>query len=527
MKRFKWQVVSLGVLALCLTLRSTAPGAAFSPTELSGLTMWLDADSLGLGDGQNVSDWQVSGGDNYGAKQSNVSWQPTYETNEINGKPVVRFGGSATDERMNVYSDSTTHANWTQLGLTGGMTVFAVAKPTTNDGGPRQPLLGDNDAIVDWTLSAAEWEVNRHAFGGSSSIAGPHTSFKIFAGTQSNIAASASNTLLGYVDGVAGTAGSQTNSSLGLGQAVNLAVDVTTHTGRKQFGGDLAELIVYNRVLGNYESNKVGGYLEKKYGLDTAYVAPGLRSYWPMDDGSGSATAADVIGGHDGTLTNMDTNAAWVTDHTGSGDSALQFDGSNDYVNVGNVGELMLSKQEPMSLAGWIYHEGSADTMGLIGTLDNNSPNDGWGLVSSDRKLQFEMRAASGSGRLRAASQDQLPVDTWVHVAATYDGSDSINGLTLYLDGSPVALDVKNNTAGGSLPTDHNLALGAYGGDAVGRYFGGRLDDFAVWNEVLTGRQIRFAMNLGPDLYDVPEPSGLVLAGLALLGLLGFARRRK
>ena len=35
--------------------------------------------------------------------------------------------------------------------------------------------------------------------------------------------------------------------------------------------GDIAELIIYNRILTTEEANRVGAYLEGKYGLDTAY----------------------------------------------------------------------------------------------------------------------------------------------------------------------------------------------------------------------------------------------------------------
>jgi len=33
-----------------------------------------------------------------------------------------------------------------------------------------------------------------------------------------------------------------------------------------------------------------------------------LEAYWPFDDGSGDAVAADVAGGHTGSLTNIEAN---------------------------------------------------------------------------------------------------------------------------------------------------------------------------------------------------------------------------
>jgi hypothetical protein len=43
--------------------------------------------------------------------------------------------------------------------------------------------------------------------------------------------------------------------------------------------GDIAEVILYNRVLTAAEANQVGAYLENKYGLDTAYVSGGYGTW--------------------------------------------------------------------------------------------------------------------------------------------------------------------------------------------------------------------------------------------------------
>jgi len=60
-----------------------------------------------------------------------------------------------------------------------------------------------------------------------------------------------------------------------------------------------------------------------------------LVSYWPLNDGPGSSTAANAVAGMPtGTLTNIDPSTDWVTGYNGSG-YALDLDGSNDWVNLG------------------------------------------------------------------------------------------------------------------------------------------------------------------------------------------------
>lgn len=61
-----------------------------SPSDEPSLDWWLKADSLVLSDNDPVSAWADSSGSgfNYGAAGTA---RPTYKTNIVNGKPIVRF----------------------------------------------------------------------------------------------------------------------------------------------------------------------------------------------------------------------------------------------------------------------------------------------------------------------------------------------------------------------------------------------------------------------------------------------------
>ena len=76
-------------------LGAGASGATgFSPSDVSGLKLWLKADAIvGLSDGDPVTTWADSSGEGRDAAQATASKKPTYQTAELNGKPVVRFDG--------------------------------------------------------------------------------------------------------------------------------------------------------------------------------------------------------------------------------------------------------------------------------------------------------------------------------------------------------------------------------------------------------------------------------------------------
>ena len=69
--------------------------AAFSPTDISGLQLWLKADSLSLNDNDAVGSWTDSSGNGNTANQGTAANKPTFKSSIINGKPVVRFDGTS------------------------------------------------------------------------------------------------------------------------------------------------------------------------------------------------------------------------------------------------------------------------------------------------------------------------------------------------------------------------------------------------------------------------------------------------
>ena len=69
----------------------------------------------------------------------------------------------------------------------------------------------------------------------------------------------------------------------------------------------------------------------------SADITTGLVGYWTFDEGSGT-TAVDSSGnGNTGTLNGSMTGNDWVPGKYGS---SLDFDGSDDYINVDDVANL-------------------------------------------------------------------------------------------------------------------------------------------------------------------------------------------
>ena len=66
----------------------------------------------------------------------------------------------------------------------------------------------------------------------------------------------------------------------------------------------------------------------------------------------------------------------------------------------------------------------------------------GYALVLDEGRPQFSLIHFWPGNALRVRAREPLVLDTWTHVAVTYDGSSRAAGLALYVDGRPVPVDV-------------------------------------------------------------------------------------
>jgi len=218
--------------------------------------------------------------------------------------------------------------------------------------------------------------------------------------------------------------------------------------------------------------------------LAAAPARAGLVSYWDFNDGTGSSTATDVVGGRTGNLVNMASGSDWVTGHTGgAGDYALTFDGSNERVEVptykGQAG------RSARTMSAWV----NADlTNKVILSWGKNEAGQKWVFRTNSQNGDPDTLRVEVNGGFQVGSTDIVGTG-WQHVVATWenDGSPNVGDVKLYVGGS-LETNSSTNTNGINTNTSQNFWIG---GESFGsRYFDGEIDDVAVWNRVLTATEI-------------------------------------
>ncbi|MBU2650650.1 MAG: LamG domain-containing protein [Bacteroidetes bacterium] len=232
-------------------------------------------------------------------------------------------------------------------------------------------------------------------------------------------------------------------------------------------------------------------------------ISPGsdLVAYYKLNETTGT-TAIDTKGSFNGTLTNMSGNE-WQTSPALFGPKqCLGFDGTDDYVALESALNITGTN---ISIEAWIYPTDFKDEYfknTIIG-------NDYWGGANSEGyvfrfggaggDLDFTMSYSGGYNWAVTIATGVLTLNTWQHVAATYDGSD----VRLYVNGVEVYSSSHSTSI---LSSSQNPRIGDSPGEPGGRLMNGSIDELRIWNDVRTPLELRENMC---RMLDVTQESNL------------------
>jgi hypothetical protein len=210
-------------------------------------------------------------------------------------------------------------------------------------------------------------------------------------------------------------------------------------------------------------------------------------------DNSAITTLEDkTANNNDGTLTNFTKTGAssnFVTS-TVIENNALNFDGTDDYVDFGDVDAI--DGASTLTMEAWIYVESYGSFPTIIAKTESNSNTVGITLDNGTGVLTALTRnGASGAGQDGLGkTTTTVSLNTWTHVAMVFDGTQSGNSerLKFYINGVEEALTY-SNTIPATLPnTSDNLTIGRY--SSGGFYFDGSIEEVRIWSTARSGTDI-------------------------------------
>jgi hypothetical protein len=232
---------------------------------------------------------------------------------------------------------------------------------------------------------------------------------------------------------------------------------------------------------------------------------------WYHLNESAGATASDSSGnGRNGTLVNME-DVDW---QPGKLNNGLVFDGANEYVDCGAIGQF--ERTDSFSLEFWIK---TTDTScSIIGNYNGSRGYECY--IASSGKLFVLLRSTASGDQITRYSLTSVDGGVWTHVIVTYDGSSTLAGLNIYVNG------LLSNGAGVDALTDTILG-GAHFvmGSRIGTtlWFNGSLDEVVIYDKELIQAEVTSRWNGGTGTenpigsYPLDNPSIYPATGMAFV----------
>jgi hypothetical protein len=234
----------------------------------------------------------------------------------------------------------------------------------------------------------------------------------------------------------------------------------------------------------------------------TVTAAPsGLVAAYGFNEGTGT-TVSDASGNG---ITGAINGATWTTG--GKYGSALSFNGSSSYVDLGNPAALQITGS--ITWSAWVKAAADpADDGQIVAKSDETS---GWQFKTSPDTGPHTFGVAVSSGantRAQRYSTAVRSLNAWYHVAGVYDAA--ARTLDIYVNGVLNDGTLRNTIPASQLNSAVNVNIGRRTG---GYYFNGIIDELRIYNRALSATEVQADMNtpvggspapLAPTISDIP-----------------------
>ena len=219
----------------------------------------------------------------------------------------------------------------------------------------------------------------------------------------------------------------------------------------------LLSVTMFPGVLATYNGTKFVGELP----------ADSVEAHWKLDETSGS-TANDETTNHNG-----DIYGTPNLDQQGKLGRSIDFDGSDDYIEVGDDPGLDFGNNVDFSIFCWIKPDSNScpiltKTSGIRGY---------WMRINASGFFQVQLGIGPST---TGATYDVNIVNDgeWHHVGLVRDG-DTVEA---WVDG---VLEDSNTGASGSLANNEVLYIGSDGAGMASNYFDGKIDDVRIYRTII------------------------------------------
>ncbi len=204
----------------------------------------------------------------------------------------------------------------------------------------------------------------------------------------------------------------------------------------------------------------------------------GVVAHFPLDDAKGPGIANTISMQNPGVIKG---NFISVPGRIGK---ALQFDG-NTHISANETG--VFESDQTCSFSAWVYPT-SNQASTVLSKIDDANAYRGYDVILENGKVASHFINHWPDRALKVVTKKTLSLNTWHHIAVTYDGSRKASGVKIYADGQLQELEITtNNKLEGSLKTDKPFHIGMRQSSIP---FLGKIDDVRLFSTVLSPKDV-------------------------------------
>ena len=204
-----------------------------------------------------------------------------------------------------------------------------------------------------------------------------------------------------------------------------------------------------------------------------------------------SSNAWDYSGhGNNGSV----KGAIWNLTGGYGGKGAYMFNGSNDYIAIGDSSELDAGLNQ-LTVAAWVYPKDLSSNHAIVSKWQRfGTTNRSYSLFVILGNIIFSVENSSDDS-VSASNNTALSTNSWQYVVGTWNGSK----VKLYVNGE--IADEKNLTGAGVYDSTAGLAIGKVNTNENYYYFNGTIDEVEIYNRSLSKEQIVAIFNNKTGLF--------------------------
>lgn len=169
---------------------------------------------------------------------------------------------------------------------------------------------------------------------------------------------------------------------------------------------------------------------------------------------------------------------------------------SNTYVSMSDVLDFDLN--QPFTYTLWMKTLNGVSQSCLVCKANSSSPYTGiWAMKEGDQAI-LALYNSTGQYMYRF-STPIISTGEWIHISFVYDGSSTVAGIRIFINGKEEAYSSTGGTSplSGTMVNGHPLNFG--GVNNTNHIFDGDLDEVAIWSVALSPSEVK-------TIYDLQSP---------------------